>query len=61
VARDLITVDGTKWVFDDRTWVLLRLSGTEPVARLYVETDRTDRLEELTEAFSTWISGRQEQ
>ncbi len=58
-ARDLITVDGTKWVFDDRTWVLLRLSGTEPVARLYVETDRTDRLEELTEAFSKWISGRQ--
>ncbi|MDT8395849.1 MAG: phosphoglucomutase/phosphomannomutase family protein [bacterium] len=56
-ARDLVTIDGTKWVFDDRTWVLLRLSGTEPVARLYVEADREERVADLTRAFRKWISG----
>ena len=56
-AAELIRVDGTKWVYEGGDWVLLRLSGTEPVARLYIEAREPDRLKNLEEAFSGWISG----
>ena len=32
------TLDGTKLVFGDESWLLLRQSGTEPVLRVYAET-----------------------
>lgn len=35
-ARELVTEDGVKAVFDDR-WVHLRPSGTEPVIRIFAE------------------------
>lgn len=35
--RELILLDGVKIVFEDDSWFAIRLSGTEPVARLYVE------------------------
>lgn len=57
-AIDMVTLDGTKWIYEDGDWVLLRLSGTEPVARLYVETRYDDRLTELKDVFSNWIMGR---
>ena len=50
-------MDGTKWVFDDNTWVLLRLSGTEPVARLYVEAESKEKMVSLSRLFESWISG----
>ncbi len=56
-AMDLVTVDGTKWTYEGGDWVLLRLSGTEPVARLYVEARSQDRLTGLENAFSNWIAG----
>ena len=36
-VRDVNTTDGVKLIFDDQTWLLFRLSGTEPVARVYAE------------------------
>lgn len=30
--------DGVKYILEDGSWLLLRLSGTEPVARLYLES-----------------------
>ncbi|RMD60132.1 MAG: phosphomannomutase, partial [Nitrospirae bacterium] len=36
--KDVITVDGTKIVFDDDSWLLIRPSGTEPKVRFYIET-----------------------
>jgi len=36
-VRDVNTLDGVKLIFDEQTWLLFRLSGTEPVARLYAE------------------------
>lgn len=30
-------VDGTKFVFEDDSWLLFRLSGTEPILRIYSE------------------------
>ncbi len=34
---DVITVDGTKMVFDDGSWLMIRPSGTEPKVRFYIE------------------------
>ncbi len=36
--RDVITVDGTKLVFDDGSWLMIRPSGTEPKVRFYIES-----------------------
>ncbi|HTZ18965.1 MAG TPA: phosphomannomutase [Dissulfurispiraceae bacterium] len=33
----VITVDGTKVVFDDGSWLMIRPSGTEPKVRFYIE------------------------
>jgi phosphomannomutase len=37
IVADLITVDGTKLVFDDGSWLMIRPSGTEPKVRFYIE------------------------
>ncbi len=36
-VRDLKTIDGFKYFFDDERWVMIRPSGTEPVLRIYAE------------------------
>ena len=36
-VRDVNTTDGVKLIFNEQTWLLFRMSGTEPVARLYAE------------------------
>jgi len=38
---EVITLDGTKMVLDDGSWLLIRPSGTEPKVRFYVETRST--------------------
>jgi len=35
---DLDTGDGVKFFVDDGSWLLMRLSGTEPLVRVYAET-----------------------
>ena len=37
-VKDVITVDGTKLVFDDGSWLMIRPSGTEPKVRFYIES-----------------------
>ena len=41
-VKDLITVDGTKMVFDDGSWLMIRPSGTEPKVRFYIEARTED-------------------
>ncbi|MBI5101540.1 MAG: phosphomannomutase [Nitrospirae bacterium] len=36
-VKDVISVDGTKLVFDDGSWLMIRPSGTEPKVRFYIE------------------------
>jgi len=36
-VKDVITIDGTKIVFDDGSWIMIRPSGTEPKVRFYIE------------------------
>ncbi|TAL24692.1 MAG: phosphomannomutase [Nitrospirae bacterium] len=40
--KNVITVDGTKLVFDDGSWLMIRPSGTEPKVRFYIEA-RTEQ------------------
>jgi phosphomannomutase len=44
------TTDGLKLHLDGGAWVLVRPSGTEPVARLYVEAPDARTLETLRDA-----------
>jgi len=37
IVKDVIAVDGTKLVFDDGSWLMIRPSGTEPKVRFYIE------------------------
>jgi phosphomannomutase len=41
-VRQAITVDGTKLVFDDGSWLMIRPSGTEPKVRFYIEARTED-------------------
>jgi phosphomannomutase len=46
-VNDVQSLDGTKLVFADESWVLFRQSGTEPVLRVYAEATSMAKLEEL--------------
>ncbi|MDA8098291.1 MAG: phosphoglucomutase/phosphomannomutase family protein [Nitrospiraceae bacterium] len=52
------TSDGTKYMLEDDSWVLMRASGTEPVVRLYVESSSEEKLKELVEAGRKFILGQ---
>jgi alpha-D-glucose phosphate-specific phosphoglucomutase len=47
--------DGLKLVLDDGAWVLMRLSGTEPLLRLYVEASSPDAARRLAEDVRQWV------
>ena len=43
------TTDGFRFVLADNTWLLIRFSGTEPVLRVYAESNSQARVERLLE------------
>jgi len=43
------TTDGFLFTLADTTWLLIRFSGTEPVLRIYAESDSLTRVERLLE------------
>ncbi len=42
-------MDGVKFIFSDGSWMLMRPSGTEPVVRIYAESENKEDLEVLIE------------
>jgi phosphomannomutase/phosphoglucomutase len=40
------TTDGIKIIIDEKNWVMIRPSGTEPIARIYAEADSELQLEQ---------------
>ncbi len=52
------TADGTKYMLEDDSWVLMRASGTEPVVRVYVEAGSEEKIKELTAAGKKFILGQ---
>jgi phosphomannomutase len=53
--KDVVRTDGLKLVFADGSWVCYRLSGTEPVVRVYSEAASPEGLEKLSVAAKQWI------
>ena len=53
----LDTKDGTKFFLDDGSWLLIRLSGTEPLVRVYAETKAQDELAPLLDAGEKMVRG----
>ncbi len=45
-------VDGLKVWTDDRSWVLVRPSGTEPLVRIFAESDTRDKADSLLKKFA---------
>ncbi len=43
------TLDGIKFVCDDSSWLLFRLSGTEPILRIYSEAHTEDKADKMLE------------
>lgn len=43
------TTDGFRFTLADATWLLIRFSGTEPLIRIYAESDTPARVEKLLE------------
>ncbi len=56
VVRDVNTTDGVKLLFDNRAWLLFRLSGTEPVARVYAEACSPKDLKHILDAGRKFVA-----
>ena len=41
------TIDGFRYRLDDGSWLLIRLSGTEPLLRIYAESDSIEHVKRL--------------
>jgi phosphoglucomutase len=54
-VSEVVRKDGLKLVFDDGSWVCYRLSGTEPVVRVYSEARSLRGLEKISTAAKNWI------
>ena len=54
-VSQVVRTDGLKLVFSDGSWVCYRLSGTEPVVRVYTEARSERGLEKLSTLAKNWI------
>ena len=54
-VTEIVRTDGLKLLFADGSWVCYRLSGTEPVVRVYSEAGSRQELEKLSVAAKQWI------
>jgi len=50
------TLDGLKIWVNDTSWIMVRQSGTEPVMRLYAESNDSKLLNELVQNYTNQIS-----
>lgn len=50
-------MDGVKFIFTDGSWMLMRPSGTEPLVRIYAESEDKQDLEVLIEQGRSYLLG----
>ena len=50
-------IDGVKFIFGDGSWLLMRPSGTEPLVRIYAESESAKDLEVLLEQGRKYLLG----
>ncbi|HZF40875.1 MAG TPA: phosphoglucomutase/phosphomannomutase family protein [Blastocatellia bacterium] len=46
---NVATLDGTKLIFEDESWILFRQSGTEPLLRIYCEATSVEKMMKMIE------------
>ncbi|QQS42644.1 MAG: phosphoglucomutase/phosphomannomutase family protein [Acidobacteriota bacterium] len=56
-VEKLNRMDGVKFLFEDGTWMLMRPSGTEPLVRIYAESENEADLEALLEQGRNYLLG----
>jgi len=56
-VRNVETIDGFKFFFDDDRWLMIRPSGTEPVLRTYAEAPTMDEVREILRITEEIICG----
>jgi len=54
-VKQVVRTDGLKLVLDDGSWVCYRMSGTEPVVRVYTEARSQEDSGKLTSAAKQWV------
>ncbi|MEA3492815.1 MAG: phosphoglucomutase/phosphomannomutase family protein [Candidatus Margulisiibacteriota bacterium] len=54
-VRKAVKVDGVKLLLTDGSWVLCRPSGTEPIIRIYAESDHREKLAVIVDAVRNLI------
>ena len=56
-VRETNRMDGAKFIFADGSWLLMRPSGTEPLVRIYAESESAKDLEVLLEQGRKYLLG----
>jgi phosphomannomutase len=46
---NIATLDGTKLIFEDDSWILFRQSGTEPLLRIYCEATSVEKMMKMVD------------
>jgi phosphomannomutase len=46
-VKEIKDLDGTKIFLEDKSWILFRLSGTEPLIRIYSEATSPDKVKRM--------------
>jgi phosphomannomutase len=54
--KNLIQIDGLKIVLAEGHWLLMRPSGTEPLMRVYAESDSAERTQALLDIAKKWVA-----
>jgi phosphoglucomutase len=57
-VKKIVRMDGYKFIFNDDSWMGVRLSGTEPVVRLYLEADTDRKLKDLEKVGTKLINSQ---
>jgi len=56
-VKSLDRIDGLKIIFEDDSWLLVRPSGTEPLVRIYAESESKADMEVLLEQGRKYLLG----
>ena len=55
--KQINRLDGLKFIFQDDSWLLVRPSGTEPLVRIYAESESAEDMEVLLEQGRKYLLG----
>ena len=56
-VKQITRIDGVKIIFQDDSWLLVRPSGTEPLVRIYAESEKPEDVEVLLEQGRKYLLG----